>query len=84
MLEDNFKNFNLSYKVLAGILLAIVGFFGVNLYYSLTQIQKELYTIKMSLLEVQMKMLTTDRIREIAHDEIIKYHRYNINKNDKN
>lgn len=74
-MPDEIKN-NITYKIVAGALITIVGFFCVNFYNSILDIQKELVIIKMKLQEVELKMITTDRVREIAHDQIIKYHRY--------
>lgn len=62
------------YKILCGILLAIVGFIGTQIYTKNLEIQKDLVDIKISLTKIQSEALTKDDVKEITIFEIQKYH----------
>lgn len=62
------------YKILCGILLAIVGFIGTQIYAKNLEIQKDLVDIKISLAKIQSEALTKEDVKEITIFEIQKFH----------
>lgn len=60
------------YKTMVGGGLAIIGFFLVATYNRLLCIESELMMVRINL--AQIRIVTTEDIREIALSEILKYH----------
>ena len=68
MSQENF------YKILCGILLAIVGFIGTQLYIKICDMQHDVIEMKITLAKIQAEALTRDDVKEITIFEIQKYH----------
>lgn len=62
------------YKILCGILLAIVGFIGTQIYLKITDMQHDLIEMKITLTKIQAEALSRDDVKEIVIYEINKYH----------
>lgn len=62
------------YKILCGILLAIVGFIGTQLYIKICDMQHDVIEMKITLAKIQAEALTRDDVKEITIFEIQKYH----------
>ena len=63
-------NWQLVSRILGGILLAILGYFGKQTVIQLSAIQKDLTGIKLELVKVQTQMLTKDSVRDIVRVEL--------------
>ena len=61
------------YRFLCGVLLAIVGFVGTQIYIKNVDIQKDLIEIKITLAKLQSESLTKEDVKEIAIYEITKH-----------
>ena len=77
-MEEKTSLQNITYKSIAAILIAIIGFFCVGLYNKMNEVQKDIIQIKVQLVEVQSKMITRVTVIEIIQTEVYKYHRCNI------
>jgi hypothetical protein len=55
-------------KVIIGILLTIVGFFSVQTYLSIKELEKEVVTIRVKLAEFEAQKITRDEIRNLISD----------------
>jgi len=62
------------YKILCGILLAIVGFIGTQIYIKISDMQHDVIEMKITLAKIQAEALTREDVRDIAIFEIQKYH----------
>lgn len=62
------------YKILCGILLAIVGFIGTQIYIKISDMQHDVIEMKITLAKIQAEALTREDVREITLYEIQKYH----------
>lgn len=62
------------YKILCGILLAIVGFIGTQLYIKISDMQHDLVEMKITLAKIQAETLTREDVKEIVIYEINKFH----------
>lgn len=64
------------YKIFAGILLAIVSFFGISIYNNMMSIQKELIDIKLQLTKIETShYMTKLEVIEVLEKYISKYHK---------
>lgn len=77
------RNNLITYKTVAGVLIAIASFFCVGLYNKMDEVQKDIIQIKVHLVEVESKMITRETVREIVQNEIYKYHRTFYSHSDK-
>lgn len=62
------------YKILCGVLLAIVGFIGTQIYLKISEMQKDLIEVKIALTKLQAETLSKADVKEIVISEIYKYH----------
>lgn len=63
-------NWQLISRVLIGILLAIMSYFGKVAVAQLLAIQKDLASIKLELVKIQSSMLDKDAVRDIVRVEL--------------
>lgn len=63
----------ITYKVVVGVLLAVVGFFGMMTYSQLLAIQKDLVALQVSVAKVQTEIIGRQEIKQMIVDECIKY-----------
>lgn len=63
-------NWQLVARCVIGILLTIIGYIGMQMWLQLTDIEKELTSIKVELVKVQSSMLSEATVRMIVRDEI--------------
>lgn len=63
-------NWQLVSRWVIGILMAIIGYIGGQMVLQLSQIEKELTSIKIELVKVQSSMLSEATVRMIVRDEI--------------
>ena len=65
-------------KYVLGILLTVCGFLIAQSYMAvsknLTDMNKELVSMKIQITEIQAKLIDEERVREIVGQEILKYH----------
>ena len=65
---------NITYKVIVGVLLVIVGFFGTMSYSQLLAIQKDLVALQVAVARVQSEIIGRQEIKQMIADECLKYH----------
>lgn len=63
-------NWQLVSKILIGILLTIISYFGKVAIVQLLEIQKDLSGIKLELVKIQSSMLDKDAVRDIVRVEL--------------
>ena len=63
-------NWQLVSRVLVGVLLAIMSYFGKVAVVQLLEIQKDLNGIKLELVKIQASMLDKDSVRDIVRVEL--------------
>lgn len=63
-------NWQLVSKILIGILLTIISYFGKVAIVHLLEIQKDLSGIKLELVKIQSSMLDKDAVRDIVRVEL--------------
>jgi len=63
-------NLQLVLKILIGILLTIMSYFGKVVIVQLLEIQKDLSGIKLELVKIQSSMLDKDAVRDIVRVEL--------------
>lgn len=63
-------NWQLVSKILIGILLTIISYFGKVAIVHLLEIQKDLSGIKLELVKIQSSMLDKDTVRDIVRVEL--------------
>lgn len=73
MIDIKEKGQNITYKVMFGLLISIVGFFAVQQMNKLTEIQKDIVQLQKTIVQMQVSVLTRQDVKEIARDEIVKY-----------
>lgn len=73
----------ITYKLVVGVLLVIVGFFGTMSYSQLLAIQKDLVALQVAVARVQSEIIGRQEIKQMIADECLKYHfkEYNQSKN---
>lgn len=64
----------ITYKVLFGILIIIIGFFGAAYFNKLNEIQKDLVSLQIKVAEIQSSIMTRQDVKEMIRDEVQKYH----------
>lgn len=67
------KGQNITYKVMFGILIVIVGFFAIQQLNKLTEIEKSIIMIQKDIVKIQSSILTRNEVKEIVRDEIVKF-----------
>ena len=75
---------NITYKVIVGVLLVIVGFFGTMSYSQLLEIQKDLVALQVAVARVQSEIIGRQEIKQMIADECLKYHFKEYNQNREN
>ena len=75
---------NITYKVIVGVLLVIVGFFGTMSYSQLLAIQKDLVALQVAVARVQSEIIGRQEIKQMIADECLKYHFKEYNQNREN
>jgi hypothetical protein len=63
-------NWQLVSRILVGILLTIMSYFGKVAIVQLLEIQKDLSSIKLELVKIQSSMLDKDAVRDIVRVEL--------------
>ena len=63
-------NWQLVSRILVGILLTIMSYFGKVAIVQLLEIQKDLSSIKLELVKIQSSMLDKDAVRELVRLEL--------------
>ena len=63
-------NWQLVSRILVGILLTIMSYFGKVAVVQLLEIQKDLSSIKLELVKIQSSMLDKDAVRDIVRVEL--------------
>lgn len=59
--------------VVVSILIALLGWLGSIQYAKLTEISKEIVSMKLELVQLQKDILTKDDVREMVQVELMKY-----------
>ena len=65
---------SITYKLIVGVLLVIVGFFGTMSYSQLLAIQKDLVALQVAVARVQSEIIGRQEIKQMIADECLKYH----------
>lgn len=55
-------------KIILGVLLAIIGFYSAQTFYSIKTLEKELVTIRVKLAEFEAKRISREEIRDLIAD----------------
>lgn len=64
----------ITYKVMFGVLIAIIGFFGAAYMNKLTEIEKSIIQVQKDIIQLQATMINRNEIKSMIQDEISKYH----------
>ena len=68
-------NGNITYKILFGVSIAIVAYFGTAYFNKLNEIQKDLITLQIKVTELQGQIITRADVKEMIASEIRYYHK---------
>lgn len=68
-------NGNITYKILFGIAIAIVAYFGTAYFNKLNEIQKDLIALQIKVTELQGQIITRADVKEMIASEIRYYHK---------
>lgn len=63
-------NWQIVARCVIGLLLTVIGYIAMQMWLQLTDIEKELTSIKVELVKVQSSMLSEATVRMIVRDEI--------------
>lgn len=74
----NNNEHGITYKVMFGILIAVIGFFGAAYMNKLTEIEKSIVQVQKDIVQLQATMINRQEIKEMIKDEILKYHREHL------
>ena len=55
-------------KIILGVLLAIIGFYSAQTFYSIKALEKEVVTIRVKLAEFEAKRISREEIRNLIAD----------------
>ena len=55
-------------KIILGVLLAIIGFYSAQTFYSIKALEKEVVTIRIKLAEFEAKRISREEIRNLIAD----------------
>ena len=68
------QKFDILMKVLIGVLLAVVGFFVTQTYYSIKALEKDVVTIRLKLAEFEASRISRNEIKNL----IAEYHNTHV------
>ena len=68
------QKFDILMKVLIGVLLAVVGFFVTQTYYSIKALEKDVVTIRLKLAEFEASRISRNEIKSL----IAEYHNTHV------